>query len=403
MNRYSFRPRGAQQAAGSAWQHSLRVATLLAAAGVMGGAWAAGPNYPVTENQRATARQVAEAGVPLSELAADAPDSYMVKRGDTLWDISKVFLRSPWRWPELWGMNIDQVANPHLIYPGQLLVLVKGNGRARLEFGQGSGGTVGPDGTVKLSPKARASNLGLGPIASIPMSMIQPFLNDAVVLDKDELDGAPRIVAGLDQRTVFGRGDTAYVRGELADKRDWRVFRTAKPLLDPDTGETLGYEAAFVGAAEYLRRGDRRIGPEGTEEIVPATFQLTAMRQEAGVGDRLVAASPRDEMAYTPHAPAQPIFGRIISLYGEGTSAGQYQVVAINRGKVDGLERGHVLSLLRNGERLVDKTDPARAALKLPDERHGHLFVFRVFNRVSYALIVSAQGAVQPGDHFIQP
>jgi hypothetical protein len=379
-----------------------RLASLVVSAGLMGSAWAAGPNYPVTQGQRSTAKQVAEAGIPLSELAPDAPDSYTIKRGDTLWDISKIFLRSPWRWPELWGMNIQQVSNPHLIYPGQLLVLVKGNGRARLEMGM-SGGITGPDGTIKLSPRARTSGLGLGPISAVPMHLIQPFLNDAVVLDKDELEGAPRIVAGLDSRTIFSRGDTAYVRGSLPDRRDWRVFRAAKPVTDPDNGDVLGYEAAYVGAAEYIRRGDKRIGAAGTEEIVPATFTLTSMRQEAGVGDRLVTAGPRDDLAYTPHPPASPIFGRIASLYGEGLSAGQNQIVALNRGKADGLERGHVLALLRDGDRLVDRDDPEHAMLKLPDERHGFLFVFRVFNHVSYALILSAQTAVRVGDHFVQP
>ncbi|MFM2065256.1 MAG: hypothetical protein RLZZ584_165 [Pseudomonadota bacterium] len=385
------------------WPRSAAWIALALSAGLTAtAAWAAGPNYPVTPGQRSTARQVAEAGIPLTELAPDAPDSYTVKSGDTLWDISKIFLRSPWRWPELWGMNIEQVSNPHLIYPGQMLVLLRGDGRARLEMGQ-AGGMQGPDGTLKLSPRARSSGLGLGPIAAVPMHLIQPFLNDAVVLDQNELDGAPRIVAGLDSRTVFSRGDTAYVRGSLPDKRDWRVFRNARPLNDPDTGEVLGYEAAYVGAAEYIRRGDRRTGADGGEEIVPATFTLTAMRQEAGVGDRLVTATPRDDMAYTPHPPAKPIFGRIANLYGEGLSAGQNQVVAINRGKVDGIERGHVLALLRDGERLVDRDDPQRAMLKLPDERHGYLFVFRVFNRVSYALILSAQTAVRVGDHFVQP
>jgi hypothetical protein len=382
----------------------LRAAVALAAAaGLMSGAVAAGPDYPVTDAQRSTAKQVAGVGVALSELAPNAPDTYTVKRGDTLWDISRLFLRSPWRWPELWGMNLSQVANPHLIYPGQLLVLVKGNGRARLEMGQAGGDSGMPGGLVKLSPRARTSGLGLLPIASVSMQMIQPFLNDAVVLDKNELESAPRIVAGLDKRSIFGRGDTAYVRGELTDKRDWRIFRSAKPLTDPDNGEVLGYEAAYVGAAEYIRRGDTRVGLEGTQEIVPATFTLTSMRQEAGVGDRLSVAMPRDESAYPPHVPTNPIFGRVAGLYGEGLSAGQNQIVSLNRGKRDGLERGHVLALLHDGDRLVDRDDPQRAMLKLPDERHGYLFVFRVFERVSYALILSSQTAVRVGDHFVQP
>src|SRR5262249_1079858 len=160
--------------------------------------------------QRSTAKQVANAGVPLSELAPDAPDQYTVKRGDTLWDISKIFLRSPWRWPELWGMNLDEIRNPHLIYPGQMLFLAKTGGRARLRMGQPVGD---PGSTVKLSPRVRAQDLGNGAIPAIPLNLIQPFLNEAVVFNTNELATAPRIVAAPEERVLMARGDRAYVRG----------------------------------------------------------------------------------------------------------------------------------------------------------------------------------------------
>ncbi|MEY4753675.1 MAG: hypothetical protein RJA44_1350 [Pseudomonadota bacterium] len=359
----------------------------------------AAPNFPITSGQRSTAKQVASAGVPLSELAPDAPDTYTVKSGDTLWDISKLFLRSPWRWPELWGMNMDQVRNPHLIYPGQLLVLVRGNSHAQLKFG-----SIEADPTGRLSPSARSSNLSLEAIGAVPLHLIRPFLNEAVVLDRNDLETAPRIVAGRDGRVLLGRGDAAYVRGSnLAERSTWQVFRAATPLRDPDNNEVLGYEAAFVGLAQYTRRGEVRPLAEGREEIVPATFMLDRMRQEAGIGDRLVPAPPSDDAPYTPHAPETPIHGRVISIYGEGMSAGQHQIVSLNRGRRDGMERGHVFAIVRNGERVVDRDDPLRAQLKLPDERHGHLFVFRVFERVSYGLILSAQVPVRSGDHFVQP
>ena len=355
------------------------------------------PDYPITGAQRGTAQKVAEAGVPLSELAPNAPDSYTVKRGDTLWDISKLFLRSPWRWPELWGMNLQDIRNPHLIYPGQLLTLVKSGGRARLVFGGGTGNTV------KLSPRVRAGDVDGGPIASIALHLIEPFLNEAVVLDSDTLARAPRIVAGREGRVLLSRGDTAYVRGEMPATRDWRVFREARPLRDPATGEVLGYEAAFVGNAEYTRPGQTRTDAQGATEIVPATFVLNSLRQEASIGDRIAQAPVRDNRNYVPHAPSQPIEGRVVSIYGEGLSAGQNQIVALNRGTRDGMERGHVLSILSAGARLQDKADPQKTALRLPDEAHGHLFVFRVFDRVSYALILSAETAVRPGDRFTPP
>ena len=356
------------------------------------------PNYPITADQRSTARQVAQAGVPLSELAQDAPDSYTIQRGDTLWDISKLFLRSPWRWPELWGMNIEQIRNPHLIYPGQMLVLVKSNGRARLEFGRALDG-----GTQKLSPRARAAGIDRGPIGPIAMHLIQPFLNDAVVLDSNELESAPRIVAGREGRVLLGRGDIAYVRGELPLRRDWQVFRQAKPLQDPISGEVLGYEAAFVGSAEYIQPGRNQPGAEGTTELVPATFNLVSLRQEAGVGDRLAAAPPRDDSLYVPHSPAAPLEAHVISIYGEGLHAGQNQIISVNRGKNNGMEAGHVLAIWRAGSLVRDGEDPKGPAVRLPDERNGNLFIFRVFGRVSYGLILSSETPVRAGDRITQP
>jgi hypothetical protein len=264
-------------------------------------------------------------------------------------------------------------------------------------FGGGSGNTV------KLSPRVRAGDTDLGPIASIPLHLIEPFLNDAVVLDSNTLASAPRIVAGREGRVLLSRGDVAYVRGEMPATRDWRIFREARPLRDPVSGEILGYEAAFVGNAEYVRAGETRTDAQGATEIVPATFTLNSLRQEAGIGDRIAQAPIRDNRNYVPHAPGKPIEGRVVSIYGDGLSAGQNQIVALNRGERDGVERGHVLAVLRTGDRVQDKADPLKTTLKLPDEAHGQLFVFRVFDRVSYALILSAETAVRPGDRFTPP
>jgi LysM repeat protein len=338
--------------------------------------------------------------VPLSELAPDAPDSHTVKRGDTLWDISKLFLKSPWRWPELWGMNLDQIRNPHLIYPGQVLFLEKSGGRARLRVGQ----PVGDSGdTVKLAPQVRSAALDNGAIPSIPFHLIEPFLNEAVIFQGDELLTAPRIVATQEGRVLLSRGDTAYVRGETAGNTAFRLFREAKALKDPTTAEVLGYEAAYVGTADSVLPGETRTDASGRPEIVPATFSVTSIRQEANVGDRLSPVPPREFANYAPHAPAAPIVGQIVSLYGDALTAGQNQIVALNRGARDGIERGHVLALWRDGEKTIDKTDPSRPTIKLPDERHGMLFVFRVFDRMSYALILSVKDPVKPGDRFTQP
>jgi LysM repeat protein len=369
-------------------------ATLLLAAGAS--AWGAPGNFPVTPQQRSTAKQVAEAGVPLSELAPNAPDSHTVVKGDTLWDISKLFLRSPWRWPELWGMNLDQIRNPHLIYPGQVLVLEKVGGRARLRVAGGEGTT----GTIKLSPRVRSGPLDTNPIAGVPLHLIAPFLNEAVVFETNELASAPRIVAAQEGRVMMGRGDSAYVRGDLAGRRDFRVFRSAKPLVDPTTKEVLGYEAPFLGTAEFVRPGGTA---ESTGQIVPDTFVLTSVKEEVGVGDRLAPTPPTEFSTYAPHAPEQPISGQVVAIYGDGLNAGQNQIVSINRGSRDGMERGHVLAIWRDGSQVVDRTDKSLPTLKLPDERHGTLFVFRVFERVSYGLILAAQEPVRSGDRITQP
>jgi len=364
-------------------------------------AWAQASTLPVTPEQRRVADQVASAGVPLSELAPDAPSSHTVVAGDTLWDISKLFLKSPWRWPELWGMNRDQIRNPHLIYPGQVLHLVKVDGRARLQFGQRVGDAPGD--TVKLRPQMRISALDSNAIPAIPLHLIQPFLTDAVVFDADVLATAPRIVATQEGHVIVGKGDTAYARGDFGGATDFRVFRTARPLLDPTTKEVLGYEAPYVGTADLVRPAEDRQNAQGKVDIVPATLRIKLAKQEVGIGDRLVPAPQRNLDRYVPHAPDRPMAGQIASVYGEALNAGQNQIVALNRGSRDGVERGHVFALWRDGDAAVDRTQGRPQDIKLPDERHGILFVFEVYSRVSYALIISVKEPVKPGDKFTQP
>ena len=389
-------PRGRRLRPAGAW--GLLPALLLAA----GAAQAADAAFPITPAQRATAQQVAQSGVALSELSPSAPATHTVQRGDTLWAISSLFLKQPWRWPELWGMNLQDIRNPHLIYPGQVLVLVKEGDRARLLMGNAANGM--PTDTVKLSPRVRGEVLDNGAIASIPLHLIGPFLNEAVVLSDNELAGAPRIVATQEGRVLISRGETAYVRGDLGGARSFTLFRQGKPLKDPGTQEVLGFEAGFVGTAEFVRAEGQAQAQAGSSLPVPSTFVMTGGPQEAGVGDRLVPVPPRDYTAYVPHAPENPLGGQVVSVYGEAMTAGQNQIVAINRGQRDGVERGHVLALWRAGRQAMDTTVVGKPqAIQLPDERTGLLFVFRVFDRVSYALIVSALDPVKTGDRFSQP
>jgi len=381
---------------------SRRIGVLAAAAAALlcGQLAAAEPSFPISPQQRSTAQQVAQAGVPLSELAPNAPDSHTVQTGDTLWDISKLFLKSPWRWPELWGMNLEQIRNPHLIYPGQVLVLEKTGDRARLRVAQSGGGA--PDNTVRLSPRVRSNLLDNGAIGSIPLHLIGPFLTEAVIFNTDELNRAPRIVAAQEGYVAMAQGQLAYVLGDVDRSSGFRLFREPQPLYDFDSKELLGYEARYVGTADFVRPG-RSFVEAGKPVVVPATVSIRSARIEVNIGDRLAPLPARDLDAYAPHHPNTPMAGRVLQIYGDALSAGQNQIVALNRGARDGLERGHVLALWRQGDRWVKRIDGESTVLQLPNEQNGLLFVFSVFDRTSYALILSVNVPVFPGDSFTQP
>jgi hypothetical protein len=373
-------------------------------------------NYPITAQQRTTATQVAQSGVALSDLKSDAPQSYTVKSGDTLWAISGLFLKNAWRWPELWGMNLSDIKNPHLIYPGQTLFLDTRDGRARLRMGA----ATDPSGdlpTVKVSPRTRSESLAADALPTLKSHLIEPFLAEPVIVDELGLSAAPRIVAAQESRVLLTRGDRAYARGnagaELMDdpqqkQKAYRVFRNATPLKDPLTGEVLGYEAQYVGKAVLARSETTQssLDAEGKSrtEIVPATIDITDAKEEMRVGDRLLPEPPRELQNYVPHAPQSPVDARIVSVYGSAVvNAAQNQVVVINRGARDGMESGHVLAIMKAGERLVDKTDATLPQIKLPDERNGLLMVFRTFERLSYALVLDITSGVKVGDHLVNP
>ncbi len=374
-------------------------------------------NYPITGAQRATAQQVAQAGVPLSELAAGAPDRYTIRRGDTLWDISRLYLLQPWRWPELWGMNLDSIRNPHLIYPGQVLVLERRDGRATLRLAQD--GDDRPVGTVRLSPRIRTEPLPDNALPTLQPHLIEPFLAEPLIVGEDTLARAPRLVATTEERVLIARGDRAYARGPAdapfvpaATGRtpDFRVFRNATPLRDPVTRAVLGYEAQYLGRASLVR-GESTAqvadGEGGRKAVpVPASLDIVSAREEMRVGDRLLPEPPRALVSYVPHAPRQVVEGgAIVSMYGSAVGlAGQNQVVVINKGTADGIETGHVMAILKEGARLVDRSEAGRKDdIKLPDERNGLLMVFRPFERLSYALVLETLDGVKVGDRVVNP
>ena len=358
------------------------------------------------------------------DLQVDAPTEYTVVKGDTLWGISGKFLKEPWKWPEVWQMNREQIKNPHLIYPGDIVRLnaaMLAGGIAQLELVQGN--------VVKLSPKTRVEPL-ISAVPTISGSMIGPFLSQPLVADAGAFDLAPRIIAtGDEERMIVGSGNQVYV-DEIrpAEGVNWQVYRKGEAIIDPDTGEDLGTSSLYLGDAKVRRFGS------------PATVEITNARAEINKGDVLAPAREVSFPSYVPRAPGKPINGRILAGRDAVVEISQYQIVAINKGSRDGIEVGFVLASVRPGQypnRSADfrgvgtlglgglfgldlnddikrnpvvpevaSTDGTRGSaifkddrdVKLPDERNGLLFVFRVFEKVSFALVVSSSRPMYVGD-----
>lgn len=328
-----------------------------------------------------TAAVLAQSSGPI-ELAPDAPDHHVVIPGDTLWGIAGKFLKDPLRWPDVWKMNAEQVKNPHRIYPGQVVILDRSGSDPQFKLGQ----------VVKLEPQVRVE-MNVKEISAIPPQAIEPFLAQPLVVDIRQFENAPRIVATQENRVFTGNGDTIYVSGADPKVGLWQIYRPGRAIVDPETSEALGVEAMYLGNA-------RKTSESG--EIT--TLLITAVKAEIGRGDYLVPASRPDVMSYAPHEPAQPVTGRVMMMHSGDREGGRNSVIMISRGKRDGLELGHVLSLHRAGVTVSNRFDDDRPQTHvLPDERYGRIFVFRVFDRVSYALVIEAAWPVMSGDRVSHP
>ncbi len=298
------------------------------------------------------------------------PDRYVVRKGDTLWDISGVFLRDPWYWPEIWHVN-PQIGNPHLIYPGDVLTLVYVDGRPQLRLQRGAD---------RLSPRIREEALESA-IPTIPYEDITAFLASGQILAKDEVEELPYIAAMAEGQLMAAAGDNVYVRGAGLDDGDaYNVVNVGDELTDPDDDAVVGYHAIYVAAGEIRRTGD------------PATMFLTSSRREALRGDRLVTRDVQVPLNFQPRSPEVSVDGRIIAVL-EGLSLiGQYQVIVLNRGDDHGLAPGHVLGIWQSGEVVVDRhaNSMRDRKLRLPEERAGTAMVFHTYGRISYALVMEA-------------
>ena len=322
---------------------------------------------------------------PAPRLNPSHPDRYVVVKGDTLWDISAMFLKDPWYWPEIWYAN-PQISNPHLIYPGDVISLVYIDGKPRLVLERG--------GTDRLSPRVRAESLDQA-IQTIPYEIIQAFLSKPSVLDKDTIENAPYIMTSLDRHLAHGAGNEVYVRGaDFADSEVYSVMRVGEELRDPDDGDLLGYQGIYVGEGTIVRTGD------------PATLFLNSTEREAMDGNKLLPAVNDFPLYFAPRSPEQPIEGSIIAVFDGVSIVGQYQIVTLNRGSTDGLDQGHVLAVYQGGRTERDPFSKGlmfKEKVTLPEEYAGLLMVFRVFDEISYALIVRAESPINVLDMVRNP
>ena len=309
------------------------------------------------------------------ELLAHAPERYVVSQGDTLWGVASRYLKDPRRWTEIWDINQKQIKNPNDIYPGDIIVLVRTtDGSSKLMF-------ANEKATIKLSPKMRIEKLDIEKIPSIPSKKLEPFLSQPLAIEKNGLDQAPLILGSSDNRVILSAGDTVYVQNMPSDQgMDWQVFRAGKALIDPeDNDRVLGHEAVYLGDVAVLN----------FDTI--SSVKITHSAQEILKGDRLIPASALQVNDYIPRAPDFPIRGRIISVYGGVTEIGQNAIITLNKGLLDGLEVGHVLAVYRKSTTKLQDSK----TIQLPDERIGLVFLFRVFDKVSYALVLHSAQAIK--------
>lgn len=345
------------------------------------------------------------------QLQPNHPDRYVVVKGDTLWGISGKFLKDPWRWPQIWKMNRAQIKNPHWIYPGDVVVLDTSQGQPELRLLRQ---------TVTLEPGVIEEPLAQAAIPAISPSVIAPFLSQPLVVDDDQLKNSPEIVAGPENRLVLAPGYRAYVNAiNEGDGQTWQIYRPGAALIDPETKQTLGHEAIYLGDATVVRYGE------------PATITITRAKEEISIDDKLVAVSDTQMIgSYVPHAPDSDIDGRIMSAYGSIAEIARNNIVTLNRGSADGLEQGHVLAVYNagkeitrsrkpevdprdhipqvnldvqkgeDGKRIVNlvKDDDGPKVIKLPDERIGLVMVFRTFEHVAYALVMQSEQPIHMND-----
>jgi hypothetical protein len=382
---------------------------------------AAEPNPPVAAEPVPTV--TAAEPIPL---AANAPDRHIVVKGDTLWGIAGKFLQEPWRWPEIWRLNKAQIKNPHLIYPGDIVFLDYADGRPRLRLGK----PVGASGNVKLSPQVHSEPIDRA-IPSIPANVIEAFISRPLVVDVNELQDAPRVIGTDESRVIMGNGDEIFVLGIKEDHSKWYIYRLGAPLKNPlppasetvteqdvlapvlrylrtptseeegaqpslgkaggKPGDVLGYEVNYLGAAQMKEPG----------EI--STLEILSAKEEILKGDLLIPAEEPTLNSYMPHKADHDVAGQVVSIHGGVGASGKFSVIAMNLGQRAGIEAGHVLGIYTKRETVYENKEGRNKTVALPEKRNGLVFVFRVFDRVSYGLIMESARPTVVGDSIRNP
>lgn len=309
-----------------------------------------------------------------ADFKADRPDNYTVKKGDTLWDISNLFLKSPWLWPEIWHVN-PQIKNPHLIYPGDVISLIYIDGKPYLTVNRAG---VGPQ--IRYEPIDTA-------ISTLPLDAINSFLSKSRVVDDAMLKAAPYVVAGQEKRLIMGKNDELYARGEFAnDIPSYGFFRKDKKYVDPDTKEALGMMANYMGTGDMLALN---------QSI--ATLVVSDAAQEIRVGDRLLPSMQGVfNSTFFPSAPESSLEGRIIGVEDGVSQVGNLSVVIINKGSREGLVPGNVLKIIKRGTKVKDRV--ANEMIELPEVQSGTLMVFQVFDKLSLGLVLEADRGITTED-----
>jgi LysM domain len=347
--------------------------------------------------------EVSASGKSMSvPLAPNAPETYVVKKGDTLWDIAGVFLKYPWYWPEIWYVN-PQVQNPHLIYPGDVLRLVYIDGKPRV--------TVETAGAVRLSPQVRSEPLAEA-IRTVPYDVLMKFTRRPGLLDKKQIDKAPYIVGFRDRHIVGSTENETYATGlgKAPPGTLFTVVHVGDELRDPDDGDLLGYVGVYAATVQVISTTG---GSKWGEGELTHLAVLDSGR-EILQGDKLLPVKSQAGEDFVISVPKNTkLNGQIISVGGDQRSVGgKYSTLAINRGKRDGLVPGSVVAIFARGEQVRDlysrgqnwmKYTATYDTVQLPKERSGTLMLYSVHDRMSYGIVVESTAEMHIGDFIKHP